>query len=293
MSHVSIIIPAYNEEERIEPTIKSYLSYYQSKYPNNFEILVVLNGCKDNTLGVVKKYADEHDEIRYLNYPEPIGKGGAIAKGFKYATGEFVGYTDADMSTRPEIMHRLLRVIEELPDVECVIGSRELKNSKVVGKGLNRKIMSKGFNLGVNLLFNLGIKDTQCGAKLLRRNIIQKILPYLTVTNMAFDVNLLVDVKRADGDIIEVPIEWEDADKSTIKNPIKVSLAMAISVLKLKMIYSPLRPLMAMFSDDTYKSLLPENKTSILNDSNKKEEKDKTETKPLQMKAIGRGYEAK
>jgi glycosyltransferase involved in cell wall biosynthesis len=289
MSHVSIIIPAYNEEKRIEPTIQKYLSYYQSQYPNNFEILVVLNGCTDNTLAIVKKYADKHDEIHYLNYPEPIGKGGAIAKGFKYAKGEFVGYTDADMSTRPEIMHRLLRVIEVLPDVECVIGSRELNNSKVVGKENARKIMSKGFNFGVNFLFNLGIKDTQCGAKLLRKEVINKILPSLTVTNMAFDVNLLVDVKRANGDIIEVPIEWEDADKSTIKNPIKVSVAMALSVVRLRLIYSPFRPLMMLFKQKSYQFLLPENKKlpiKVLKDKN-------IPAKNINISTVSTSYEVK
>jgi hypothetical protein len=103
--------------------------------------------------------------------------------------------------------------------------------------------MSWGFNTGVNLLFNLGIKDTQCGAKVFRKNLIAKILPSLTISNMAFDVNFLVDTKRVGAKILEMPIEWEDDDGSTIKNNVASSVAMALSVLRLRIMYSPLKDL--------------------------------------------------
>ena len=89
---LSIIIPAYNEAQRIGKTLKLYEEYFSQNYPNNYEILVVLNGCKDNTLEVVQSFqAKFPSSLKYLDIKEPIGKGGAIAEGFKIAKGDLVG----------------------------------------------------------------------------------------------------------------------------------------------------------------------------------------------------------
>ncbi len=237
---ISIIIPAYNEEKRITKTLQSYTDYYNSKYPDDFELIIILNGCKDKTEQIVSQFAAQYDCVKYRVYAAAIGKGGAITKGLKHAKGELVGYTDADNSTRPEILHRLIAALDLTPEIDCVVGSRWLSGAKVDRQPLSRRIMSRTFNLIVNLYFGLGLKDTQCGAKFIRKKLIPKILQNLMISDMAFDVNFLVDVKRAGGTILEMPIEWEDDPDSSV-NKVKTSLAMFMSITRLKILYSPLK----------------------------------------------------
>ena len=97
---ISIIIPAYNEEKRIKETLENYINFFKDK--EKFEILAVLNGCKDNTLSVVEEEAKKHKEIKFKEFKEAIGKGGAIIEGFKIVKGDYICYVDADSSTRPE-----------------------------------------------------------------------------------------------------------------------------------------------------------------------------------------------
>jgi glycosyltransferase involved in cell wall biosynthesis len=234
---ISIIIPAYNEEKRIEKTLINYTGYFDKEYSGKYELLIILNGCRDRTEEVVKKYSQVNSRVNYVDIQEAVGKGGAIKEGLKIAGGSLIGYTDADGSTSPEMMHRLFGVLSFIDSVDSVIGSRNIPGSIVTGKNWRRKVMSYSFNFLVNFLFNLNIADTQCGAKVIRRHIVTKILPNLTISNMAFDVNFLVDVRSVGGVILEIPIDWSDDTDSTIKSPIKTSLAMAVEVVKLRFKY--------------------------------------------------------
>lgn len=258
-TNISIIIPAYNEEKRLGKTLNNYLAYFNSKYGSNYEILVVLNGCKDTTEQVAKQYASSNPCLKYFNFPDPIGKGGAIAEGYKVATGDLVAYTDADGSAGPEMIEKLFKILVKDKSIDCAIGSRNLSQSETKGRTFFRKILTKGFNTSVNLLFGLKVKDTQCGAKVVRREILTQILPYLTISNLSFDVNLLFEIKRAGGKIVEIPIVWTDDHDSTIKKPIKTSIIMFLSILRLRLIYSPFKqfyPLIRPFSELVWKILL-------------------------------------
>jgi glycosyltransferase involved in cell wall biosynthesis len=240
MKSISIIIPAYNEQDRIGTTLEAYGKYFTEHYPEQYEIVVVLNGCKDNTLEVVTTYQKQFPAISILNYPEAIGKGGAIKHGLEHAKGDIVGFTDADGSTRPEILHRLFAVLELTPSLDCIVGSRKVAGAIVEKTSMLRKIMSWGFNICVNMYFQTGLKDTQCGAKVVRKSLVKKILPNLLLSDMSFDVNFIVDVQRAGGKILEMPIEWEDKAGSKVNN-IKTSALMFMSITRLKILYSPLR----------------------------------------------------
>lgn len=238
---VTLIIPAMNEEKRIEKPLLSYLNCFQQEFPNNFEILIVVNGTKDKTVKVIKRIQKEYKNLSYLEYPNKIGKGGAIKQGYKHADSKLIAFTDADGSTSAETLIRLVKILEVTPSLEAVIGSRKVPGSVVSNRIPFRELFSWGFHLGINLGFNLGVKDTQCGAKVVRKNMIEKILPFLTVSNMAFDVNLLVAIKKNEGDILEVPVEWEDDTESTIKRPFKTAFIMAMSVFRLWVLYSPFK----------------------------------------------------
>ena len=235
-----ILIPAYNEERRIEPVLRDYAAFFQKNYSGKFQIVVVLNGCTDNTLGVVQKVAAEFPMVRADEFKQPIGKGGALIEGLKLASqGDLVGYVDADGATPPRAFLELARHME---NADCVVGSRWLPDSMIhQAQTGNRQFASRVFHFIVQVLFWLNIHDTQCGAKLMRREVVEKVHPFLRIADMAFDINLLVAIKRAGFRIREVPTEWTDKAGSKVTSSLfRSSFTMFLSVVRIRLIYSPL-----------------------------------------------------
>ncbi|HXE42951.1 MAG TPA: glycosyltransferase, partial [Candidatus Baltobacteraceae bacterium] len=156
-----ILIPAYNEERRIEPVLRDYAEFFGKNYSGKFQIVVVLNGCTDNTLGVVEKVALEFPVVRALEFKQPIGKGGALIEGLKLASQtDLIGYVDADGATPPRAFLDLVRHME---NADCAVGSRWLPQSVIhQAQTGNRKFASRVFHSIVQLLFRLNIHDTQC-----------------------------------------------------------------------------------------------------------------------------------
>jgi glycosyltransferase involved in cell wall biosynthesis len=240
-----LLIPAYNEEARIGPVLRDYATFFRARYKGRFEIVVVLNGCRDDTLSVVEAAAEEFPEIRALEFENPIGKGGALIEGLKLAAvADLIGYVDADGATAPEAFLDLVRHCKE---VDCAIGSRWLPESVIQHtQSLKRRIFSRCFHIYVELLFWMRIKDTQCGAKVMRRAAIEEIHSALRLADLAFDINLLYSLKKAGFTIREVPTVWSDRIGSKVSLN-KGALGILLSVLRLRLVYSPfynfLRPL--------------------------------------------------
>src|SRR5262249_38628924 len=155
-----LLIPAFNEEHRIEPVLREYGRHFQEQYSGKFQLVVVLNGCTDNTLGVVRRVATQYPAVSALEFTEPIGKGGALIEGLKLAPlADLIGYVDADGATPPRAFHDLVVRIEE---ADCVIGSRWLPDSVLhVEQTDRRRFASRVFHVVVELLFRMHIKDTQ------------------------------------------------------------------------------------------------------------------------------------
>jgi glycosyltransferase involved in cell wall biosynthesis len=242
-----ILIPAYNEESRIEPTLRNYAEFFAAHYAGEFRLVVVLNGCRDNTLGVVQRVARECPSISFLDFREPIGKGGALIEGLKLAhQGDYIGYVDADGATPPSA---LLTMVRRMGEADCVIGSRWLPGAVLHQSQTKlRRFISRGFHSIVEVLFWMHIADTQCPCKLLHRSAVEKIHKYLRIADLAFDVNLLVSLKRANLTVLEVPIEWTDKVGSKVTSSLfRSALTMFLSVVRLRLLYSPfytwLRPL--------------------------------------------------
>jgi glycosyltransferase involved in cell wall biosynthesis len=234
-----LLIPAYNEEARIEPVLREFGHYFQNHYAGNFQLVVVLNGCRDNTRGVVERVARDFPAITLLDFPEPIGKGGALIEGLKIASlAEVIGYVDADGASPPEAFHAL---IKRLPEADCIIGSRWLPGTVLhQAQPWLRRFTSRSFHLVVQLLFWMNIKDTQCPCKVMRRTAAEKIHPALQIADLAFDVNLLVSLKRAGFTVKEVPTEWTDKIGSKVSSSLfRTSLTMFLSVVRVRLIYSP------------------------------------------------------
>ena len=243
-----MLIPAYNEEQRIEPVLRDYAQHFQRHYAGKFQLIVVLNGCVDNTIGVVRRVAKDHPSISALEFAAPIGKGGALIEGLKLAPlADLIGYVDADGATTPKAFHDLARHCDQ---ADCVIGSRWIPGAVLhQSQSGRRQFASRVFHRIVQLLFRMNIRDTQCGAKIMRREAVEKVHAALRIADMAFDINLLYALKRAGFSILEVPTEWTDKIGSKVVLG-KTSLTMLLSVIRLRLIYSaiypylrPLRPL--------------------------------------------------
>ena len=242
-----LLVPAYNEEKRIEPTLRDYAKFFRDNYHGKFQLVVVLNGCRDDTLGVVNRVAREYSEISALNFPDPIGKGGALIEGLKLApNADLIGYVDADGATGPKAFVELAHLTAQ---ADCVIGSRWLPGAVLhQSQPWLRRFFSRVFHAIVQVLLRMRIQDTQCPAKVMRRAAIEKIHSALRIADLAFDVNLLYSLKREGFRILEVPTEWTDKTGSKVtQSLLRSSLVMFLSVVRLWLIYKPfyrwLRPL--------------------------------------------------
>ncbi len=241
-----ILIPAYNEERRIEPVLREYAEFFGKNFTGKFQIVVVLNGCTDNTLGVVQKAAAKFSCIRVLEFAEPIGKGGALIEGLKLAVhADLIGFVDADGATPPRAF---LDLVKKIGDADCIVGSRWLPGAIIhQSQQSHRQFASRVFHKIVQILFGMNIRDTQCGAKVMKSEAVEKIHDRLTTADMAFDINLLYSLKHAGFKIIEVPTEWTDQAGSKVALG-RSSLTMFLSVVRIRLIYWPtiyqwLRPL--------------------------------------------------
>ena len=235
---ILLLIPAYNEASRIAPVLEAYALYFREHHPDAFHLVVVLNGCTDDTLGVVERASSQFPEISHVNIPEPVGKGGALIEGLKLAPGaDLVGYVDADGATPPAAFDDL---VTECVTTDCVIGSRWMAGSVLrQEQTFRRQFASRVFHAIVQGFFWMNIRDTQCGAKVMRREAVEAIHSQLTVADMAFDSNLLYALKRAGFTVREVPTEWTDQVGSKVQMG-RTSLVMLLSVIRLRLYYSPL-----------------------------------------------------
>jgi|SRR5579872_131024 len=241
MTKLCIIIPAYNEQTRITKTLHEYHSYFSAQQELETELLVVLNGCKDATAQVVAQAQQQLPNLRMIELKE-AGKGLAIAAGFANAIDrsyDLIGFVDADMATRPEHFHAL---IKNMNSHDGAIASRYMAGAQVYPprpwvKEWGRKIVYHGL---IRLLFNLWYKDLQCGAKVFRRSVIQAIVPHMTVQQWAFDVELLYLCKKNKFKIKEVPTVWHDQAESKLL-VMRSGIRMLGSLFAVRVRHSPFR----------------------------------------------------
>ncbi len=236
MVKVSIIIPAHNEETRIMKTLKDYTTFFNTKLKNDYKIIVIPNGCKDNTVKIVSDFSKKNNSVSYKGL-EIGGKGIALIEGFKLANGNIIGFVDADNSTSPKEFYRL---IQNINGYDGAIASRWMKEAIVdIKQPLQRVIAGRCFNFLVRLLLGLKFYDTQCGAKIFKKEAIKKIYSNLGITKWAFDIDLLYLMKKSNYKIKEIPIEWNDTIGSKLNIPI-ASFEMFLALIRLRLIYSPL-----------------------------------------------------
>lgn len=210
MIELSIIIPTYNEIKRLPKTLNEYILFFNKK-KIEYEIIIT-DFSNDGSKQLIKEYMKKHKNIKLINITQR-GKGLAVYEGFRQARGRILSFTDADNSVTPEEFYKLYK---EIRNYDAVIGSRGLKESKVTNYHQDkfRRIGSYILtNIFIHKIFGLKINDTQCGAKIFKRDKIMKILPQLRIMNSIFDIELLWRYSKL-GTIKEIPIKWID-DKAT------------------------------------------------------------------------------
>jgi len=230
---ISVVVPAWNEEQRLPRTLDQYLPLLEA-FGLPFEVLVVLDGVTDRTAEVAKAY--ESRGVRTLEFPERLGKGGAVLVGFRLAQYNVLGFLDADA---PITAVSAAYLISELSDSDCTIACRwHPASNRDRGKPLSRLLLSKTWNLSVRAILGLRVRDAQCGAKFFRREVVMAVLPRVTLTNWAFDACLLFHIQRAGFEVKEVPVNWSD-DPGTKLNVDRVAPLMFISLVGVRLMSMP------------------------------------------------------
>lgn len=224
---LSLIIPAYNKEKRIREVISSYSSIFSGKY--DYELIIVCDGT-DNTARIVRDMRVHDQHIKLIEFKERQGKGAGIVHGLRSSRGDVLAFVDADKSVLPEEFEKLLG---SLNGNDCVIASRRVKGSHTVNKPYARRFPSMIFNIIVNLLFNLNIRDTQCGAKLFKKEAVKDLLPHLKTKGFEFDVELLWRLKNSGCMVREIPITWTHDNGSTFS--IGNSCSMLMSLIRIRL----------------------------------------------------------
>jgi len=201
---VSIVIPAWNEEDRLARTLDRYIPSLEA-HGGPFEVIVVVDGVRDRTADVAATFVDHY--VRVLSFPTKLGKGGAILAGLREARFEYVGYLDADGPISPEEMFTL---VGDLKDVDCVVASRWIRGaSGADAEPLLNRVAGRAWNFLTRSLLFLPLGDTQAGAKFFKASVVRPMLHTVTLTNRAFDVDLLYHVRKAGRQVKEVPVQWK------------------------------------------------------------------------------------
>ncbi|MBX8640874.1 MAG: glycosyltransferase [Thermoplasmata archaeon] len=231
---ISLVIPAYNEADRIGNALDAYLQVLQS-IGLPYEVNVIMDGT-DNTPEIVARYS-ERGVLGY-RHSAKLGKGGAIIEGLKKASYNVTGYVDADGSLSPESLKTMLRYVN---DYDCVVGSRWIDGSRWNREEpVPNRIASRLFNVLVRGLLGLPLRDTQCGAKLFRTEIVGELLSKTVVTNRTFDIAILYHAWRGGKRIVEVPVTWTHDDRTRM--PIlRVIPIMFVTLVGVRLMNLPVR----------------------------------------------------
>lgn len=223
--NLSIIIPAYNEEKRIKTTLEKLIDNFNE----SCEILIVSEGT-DRTDDIVKNFSKTVPFVRLVTSTERLGKGGAFKKGFKNSHGEIVMLLDSDL---PVLLSDIKNIIAAISEIDVAVGSREIEGTKIlVYPPLIRVFAGKVFAKLFNLLFNLHVKDPQCGCKAFKKEVLKKVLPTVESNGFEFDAELLFRCKKMGYKIKELPINWSYKPDSKL-NLFRDTINMGKGVLKL------------------------------------------------------------
>ncbi len=231
MKDLSVVIPAFNEVNRIEASLRRVREYLRER-KLDFEMVVADDRSLDQTAAKVEKISEEFPELKLLRLPVHQGKGAAVKAGMLAAEGEFILMTDADLSTPIEDLEKMENAIKQ--GFDLAIGSRRATGSKILRRQpWLRQSIGLAFGFLTGLIIPTGFKDTQCGFKYFKREAARKIFPLQTATGLPFDLEILALAERMGFRIAEVPVRWQDAEGSKVR-PIAYLPRVIREVLKIR-----------------------------------------------------------
>lgn len=238
--HLSVIIPAYDEEPNFLKGSLDEVPKYLDNQNYSYEVLIVDDGSDDNTAKLAEEFAKKNKNFKVIKNPHQ-GKAETVKTGVEVAAGELILFTDFDQATPISEVEKLL---PHFPEYDIVIGSRQLPGAKRAKEPIYRHIMGLGFNLVVQTIAVRGIWDTQAGFKCFRGEVAKDLFSKLKVYGKgkkvkgalvtAFDVELLFIAKKRGYKIKEIPIEWHHVATSRV-SPIKDSIRMFRDVVKVRL----------------------------------------------------------
>ncbi len=214
-AYLSLVVPAYNEENRIGQSLDRILSFFTSQsYP--YEVIVVDDGSTDRTVEVVRGFAAANPRLRVEPQPRNCGKGEAIKKGMLLAGGAFLFFSDADLSVPIEAVPEFLSRLEAGYDV--AVGSRRTAGSVIeVHQPIHRELMGKVFTRLSNLILGLRLKDFTCGFKAFRRDAARALFSRQRLGGWSFDSEILYLAKLKGYRIAEVPVVWRNDEATKVR----------------------------------------------------------------------------
>jgi dolichyl-phosphate beta-glucosyltransferase len=228
---ITIVIPAYNEEDRLERTVRDAIAYFRPTI-RPFELIVVDDGSRDDTSGLARRLSDELQEVRLIRLAANHGKGYAVRTGVVNARGGTVLFADADGATPWAELPRLEAALAAGADL--AVGSRALHATGVSVKAkLYRRLIGRAFHVLVELLTVRNVKDTQCGFKLFRAPVAHDLFSRMRMNGFSFDVELLVMADRRGYRVAEVPVNWEHRPGSKVNLTVD-SLRMAVDLFRIR-----------------------------------------------------------
>lgn len=209
---LSIVIPCYNEGNKIVDNLNNHIIPFLEDKKLTYEIILVNDGSKDNTKEIFQNLKIPH--VLPLGYDLNRGKGGAVKFGIEQASGDYVVYMDADLSTHLSAFDYL---IEEENDIDFFVGSRHLKESVLAKKqGLLRRFIGRSCRVIVNTTFKFRYKDTQCGFKAIKTEYAKKMAEKQIINGFAFDVEYLYIAKLNNLKVKQFPVIWENDEDSKV-----------------------------------------------------------------------------
>jgi len=228
---LSVIFPAYNEENRLGKTL-TLVREYLDKQGYNYEVIVVDDGSTDVTAKLVEEFMRSWSRLKLIKQPKNMGKGAAVKTGIMAAKGDFILFSDSDGSTPIEEIERLWPYAKEWP---VVIGSRHCPGAKVHIKQVWHRIwLSRGSNLLIRILAVPGIWDTQCGFKLFQHDAAKAIFSHVTVRRWGFDFESLLIARHLGFRIKEVGINWYNDPQSSVRAG-KEAIKTLVDLFKIKL----------------------------------------------------------
>ncbi len=227
----SIVIPAFNESQRIEATLEKVVAYVSSM-GWNAEIIVVNDGSRDDTAEIVRRWVRQNPMVRLVENPGNRGKGYSVRHGMMEAAGDVLLFTDADLSSPIHEAEKLIAAIKQGNDI--AIGSRWLRAElQTERQPLYRQLFGRIFNLLLRIVLGLKFKDTQCGLKAFTQHAAQAIFPRQRIERWGFDPEILFLANQLEMTTAEVPVEWAHDERSKI-HPLQDGIKMFMELLRVR-----------------------------------------------------------